>query len=267
MSKKKPIEGNDKIGKLIRVNRQELDPNGKGYAELVFWGDVHYGHPQCAIEKAKEMLDYCIKNNIYVIGMGDMLECGTRLSIGDSVYKQKLNPQEQMEGMLEILQPIADSGLLLGIHSGNHEDRISNMGGLNVTKNMARELGVPYLGAACWHKFKVGPTNYTLYTMHGSGGAQFVHTKLGRAMQIANNFWCDIFAMGHVHAKVVEAREVQRLNMRNKTVEQIRQYVLLTGSYLTYDRSYAQASGYGPATIGSPKIKLQADRRRIHSSA
>lgn len=264
--RKKQLVGNDKIGKLIRVNNQTLEVGKKGYASIIFWGDLHYGHPQCAIKKAMKMLDYCIENHIYVIGMGDLLECGTRLSVGDSVYKQKLNPQEQMEDMLEYLKPVADSGLLLGLHSGNHEDRISNMSSLNITKNMSRELGVPYLGSAVWHRFKVGKTTYSLYTMHGAGGAQFVHTKLGRAMQIANNFWCDIFAMGHVHARVIESREVQRLNHRNRTVEQIKQYVLLTGSWLTYDRSYAQTAGYGPATIGSPKIQLYADRRRIHSS-
>lgn len=263
--KKHKLVGNDKIGKLIRVNNQTLDPNGKGYASIVFWGDLHYGHPQCAIEKAMAMVDYCIKNNIYMIVMGDLLECGQRISVGDSVYNQ-LNPQQQMEDMLEMLRPLAESGLCLGMHTGNHEDRISNGSGLHVIKNMCRELKVPYLGSAVWHRLKVGSTTYSMYTMHGAGGAQFVHTKLGRAMQIANNFWCDIFAMGHVHAKVIESREVQRLNHRNRTVDQIKQYVLLTGSWLTYDRSYAQTAGYGPATIGSPKIKLQADRRRIHGS-
>jgi hypothetical protein len=267
MSKRKiELEGSDKIGKMIRCNNQELDPNGKGYAEIIFWGDVHYGHPQCDIKRAMAMLDYCLENGIYVIGMGDMLECGTRISIGDSVYKQKLNPQEQMEEMLKMLQPIAESGLLLGLHSGNHEDRISNMAGLNLTKNMCRELNVPYLGGAMWHKFKVGKTNYSLYTMHGSGGAQFVHTKLGRATQIANSFWCDVFAMGHVHAKACEPIERQRLNIRNRTVEQFKMYIVLTGSWLTYDRSYAQTSGYAPATIGSPKVKLYSERRRIHGS-
>jgi UDP-2,3-diacylglucosamine pyrophosphatase LpxH len=263
---KKKVEGNDKIGKLIRCNNHTLKPCRKGYAEVVFWGDVHYGHPQCDIKKAMAMLNYCMEHGIYVIGMGDMLECGTRLSIGDSVYKQNLNPQEQMEEMLEFLKPIAESGLLLGLHSGNHEDRISNMSSLNITKNMCRELNVPYLGGAMWHKLKVGKQNYSLYTMHGAGGAQFVHTKLGRAVQIANNFWCDVFAMGHVHAKACEPIERQRLNLRNKIVEQFKMYIVLTGSWLTYDRSYAQTSGYGPATIGSPKVKLYAETRKIHGS-
>ena len=264
--KKKTLVGNDRIGKLIRLNQQTLTPGRKGYASIIFWGDIHYGHPQCEIDRAMAMLDYCIENGVYVIGMGDLLECGTRLSIGDSVYKQKLNPQGQMEFMLEALRPIAESGLLLGPHSGNHEDRISNMTGLNLTKNMCRELKVPYLGGAMWHKLRVGKTNYSLYTMHGAGGAQFVHTKLGRAVQIANNFWCDVFAMGHLHAKACEPIERQRINLRNKTVEQFKMYVVLTGSYLTYDRSYAQVKGYSPATIGSPKIQLYADRRRIHGS-
>ena len=263
--KNKKLTGNDRGVRDIRCNVHTLKHEGE-YASIIFWGDVHHGHPQCDIKRALAMLDYCLKHNVYVIGMGDFLECGTRLSIGDSVYKQKLNPQEQMEDMLGFLEPISKSGLLLGLHSGNHEDRISHMAGLNLTKNMCRELKVPYLGGAVWHKLRVGSQNYSLYTMHGAGGAQFIHTKLGRAVQIANSFWCDVFAMGHVHAKACEPLEKQRINIRNRTVEQFKMYVVMTGSYLTYDRSYAQTSGYSPATLGSPKIKLHYKERDIHGS-
>ena len=116
---KKDLVGNDKIGRLIRLNQKELEPGKKGYASLVFWGDVHAGHPQCDLERAKKMLAYCLHNHIYILGMGDFLECGLSTSVGDSVYKQNLNPQEQMEEMVEILLPFSKAGLLLGIHEGN----------------------------------------------------------------------------------------------------------------------------------------------------
>ena len=116
---KKTLIGDEKVGKLIRLNQQILTPGPKDYASIVFWGDVHAGHPQADIPKAKEMLDYCLANNIYVLGMGDFIESGTRDSIGDSVYQQKLNPQEQMEFMVEMLTPLAEAGLLLGLHVGN----------------------------------------------------------------------------------------------------------------------------------------------------
>ncbi len=70
---KKKLVGNDRVGRLIRLNRKELKPSKRGYASIVFWGDVHVGHPQCEIEKAKAMLDYCVKQGYYVLGMGDSL--------------------------------------------------------------------------------------------------------------------------------------------------------------------------------------------------
>lgn len=102
----------------MKLNRRTLTPrNGK--ACIVAFGDLHSGHPTCLWDKAKAMLDYCLAKNYYVIGMGDLLECGITGSIGDSVYTQNLNPQGQMEAVIELLKPLADAGLLLGLHSGN----------------------------------------------------------------------------------------------------------------------------------------------------
>ena len=113
--------GKDKIpGRPIRLNRVSLQvkPN-KEYAELIFWGDVHLGYPSCNIEKAKAMIEYALDNKVYVIGMGDYVDAGLRDSVGDSVYRQKLNPQKQMEAMEKILKPLANEGLLIGLLSGN----------------------------------------------------------------------------------------------------------------------------------------------------
>ena len=72
--------------------------------------------------------------------MGDLLECGTTGSIGDSVYHQKLNPQEQMEQMVDILMPLAKAELIIGLHNGNHCQRIANATSIDVAKMMANLL-------------------------------------------------------------------------------------------------------------------------------
>ena len=59
-------------GRPVKFNRKELKPQkGKEYAEIVFFGDLHYGASTCLTEKAKKMLDYCLANNVYVHFMGD----------------------------------------------------------------------------------------------------------------------------------------------------------------------------------------------------
>lgn len=265
-SLKKTLVGNERVGKLIRLNQKVLTPGKKEYASIVFWGDVHYGHPQCDIERATGMLDYCLKHHIYVVAMGDLIECGLRDSVGDSVYNQKLNPQGQMEFMIELLKPLAEAGLLLGIHEGNHENRITKNTGVNITKIMCKMLDVPYLGYAIWHLIRVGKQNYTMYTTHGSSGSRFKHTKLKAVMDIAMFFEADVVAMGHVHSRAIEPMHRQRVNLRNRTVEDRRILVVLSGAYLTYDKSYAQMKGYPPASLGSSKIQLRADRWSVHAS-
>jgi len=171
---------NDKIiGRPIRLNQARLEvKKGKDYAQLLFFGDLHLGHPQCNLQTATEYLEWARKNGVYVLLMGDLLECGTTTSIGDSVYHQRLNPQEQMEEMVEILTPLAKAGLIVGLHSGNHEMRIANSTSIDVSKMMANMLGVKYLNYACWSLLTVGKQHYTCYSMHGKSGAKFKHTKL-----------------------------------------------------------------------------------------
>jgi len=260
--------GKDKLrGRAIRLNRQKLiTKKGKNYAELLFWGDVHYGYPTCDIEKAIAMLDYALKKRIHVILMGDLLEAGLKDSIGDSVYRQKLNPQEQLENMVKILKPLAKAGLIIGMHEGNHENRITKATGIDITKIMAKLLGVHYLGYSCWSLFSVEGIRYSLYSTHGTSGSKFKHTKLKAIMDIAAWLNSDILAMGHVHSVASEIIIKQRFDaMRNRIVED-KQYVCLTGSYMAWDRSYAQAANMPITKLGSPKAKLFSDKRSVHFS-
>lgn len=116
----KEFVGKDKLkGRAIRLNAQRLEPNHGDYAEFLALGDIHYGHPACDIARVEKQVQYCLNNGVYVLGMGDYIEAGLRGSVGDSVYMQNLNPQKQMDFILELFQPLADRGLILGLHDGN----------------------------------------------------------------------------------------------------------------------------------------------------
>lgn len=107
-------------GRTMKLNRRVLEvPEKKDRVNIVAFGDLHAGHPTCLWDKARAMLDYCLQHNYYVILMGDLLECGITGSVGDSVYTQNLNPQAQMEAVIDLLQPLASKGLILGLHAGN----------------------------------------------------------------------------------------------------------------------------------------------------
>lgn len=255
------------VGRPIRLNRQTLKvKRGKNYAEVLFFSDLHLGHPQCRLDLAKKNLDYCLHNGIYVHCLGDAIEAGTTTSVGDSVYQQHLNPQEQMEAVIELLEPLAKAGLITGFHNGNHETRILKTTSVDPGKWMAKALGVPFLGYACWNLFRVGNQNYTLYTHHGYSGARFKHSKMKVVVDLAANFHGDVVAIGHVHDLATEKIIKQRVDLRSKTVVSEKTYLMITGSYIDYDRSYAQMLGLPPTVLGSPKAKFLSDRHDVHVS-
>lgn len=261
-------QGTDRlVGRPIRLNKVVMElKKGKDYAQLMFFGDMHLGYPECRVEKALEYLGWARRNGVYVVGMGDYLECGTTTSIGDSVYHQRLNPDKQAEVMTELFRPLADAGLLIGIHSGNHEDRIQKMTSIDLTKRMARDLKVPYLSAACWNMLSVGKQKYSMYTWHGKSGARFKHTKMKAAMDPVAWLSADIIAMGHVHSIGAEPCFRQVVDFRNKQVKEEKCHVFITGSYISWDKSYAQGAGLPITAIGSPTAKLFANTHNIAGS-
>lgn len=260
----KNLEKDKIIGRPIRINKVVLQPNRDKYVELLFFGDLHYGHPECDINKAKGFLDWALENKVYIIGMGDYIEAGLTNSVGDSVYQQKLNPQQQMDYVIELFRPLAEAGLIIGLHEGNHEDRILKTTSINITKIMCKVLKVPYLGYSCWNLVKVGKQNYTMYTTHGSSGSKFKHTKLKAVMDILAWIKADIVAMGHVHSIAAEPVMAQQIDLRSRTVIEDKCYAVLTGSYLKWDNTYAQAKNMPITKLGSPKAKLRIDYKDVH---
>jgi len=250
------------IGRPIRLNRKTLKvKKGQDYVEVVFIGDVHYGSPQCDVKRFKGMIDYCNKNNLYVVLMGDLIETATRHSVGAGVYEQTSPADDQHEQMIEWLRPLALKGLILGTHGGNHEERIYKDSGYNVAKALARELKVTYLGDACWSQFKVGTQTYTLYTLHGRSGSKFDGTALLALERLSVSFFADLVAMGHAH-KCINSIVVSQ-KVEHRQVVEHKKHLIICGAYLKYDGGYGQTIGLPISKLGSPKIKFFSKKKDI----
>lgn len=252
---------NDKlVGRPIRLNRQTLKVKD-GHTQVMFIGDVHYGSPQCDIKRFLANLEYCLKHQIYVFLMGDLIEVATRHSVGAGVYEQECIADSQHEQMVEWLRPLADKGLILGSHAGNHEERIYKETGVNLSKALCRELRVPFLGDACWSQFRVGKQTYSLYTLHGRTGSRFDGTALLALERISTSFFADIVACGHVHKTINSIVLMQRVV--NGQVIEHKKHLLITGAYVKYDRGYGQTLGLPISKLGSPKVKFFADKHDL----
>lgn len=251
-----------------RLSQVELQVNSKGYAPLLFFGDVHWGHKSCNEKAVYAMLDWVLENNVYLIFMGDALEMGTRDSYG--LWEQKLNPDEQVNGIIELMQPIADKGLIIGWHRGNHCERVSKSTGVDITRIICNSLNVKYFGYSHWTSLKVTDgkqhQNYSLYSTHGRGGSRFKHTQLKSVVDKMGWTRADIIAMGHLHGLSAEPVPYEYIDWKDKQVKAGKCYCTLTGSYLNWAGSYAEDGGYPVNKIGSPKAKLRADYKDIHFS-
>ena len=248
----------------MRLNKQVLIPKkGKDYAEVIFLGDSHYGSPEFDEPRFLAMVDYCRHNSIYVFLMGDMIELATRHSVGAGVYQQKFPGQTQYEVMVEWLKPLTKKKLIIGLHQGNHEERVYKESGVNISKQMARELAIPYLGDACWNTFRVGQETYSIYSLHGRTGSKFDGTALLALERLAAPFHADLVAMGHAHKCISSSILMQKVS--HGMVVEHKKHLLITGSYLKYG-GYAQTFGLPPSKLGSPKVKFMTSRHDISIS-
>ena len=253
------------IGRPIRCNRQKLEvKRGKNYAEVLFIGDTHLGSPQFDRQRFLNMVAYAKKNSLYVFLMGDLIELATRHSVGAGVYEQEEIAQSQYEQMCDWLKPLASKNLILGTHRGNHEARVYELAGVDISKALARELNVPYLGDACWSTFSVGKEKYSIYSLHGRSGARFDGTALLALERLSVSFAADLVAMGHAHKTISSSVVFQKTV--SGSVKEFKKFLLITGSYLKYDGGYAQVVGLPISKLGSPKVKLFANRHDLSIS-
>lgn len=197
--------------------------------------------------------------------MGDLLESAIVGSVGD-LFGQKATPQEQMDYIIDILTPVVEAGLLLGLHSGNHCDRITKTTGINVMQIICRELHVPYLDHAAFHIWYVGGESYTAHSTHGSSGARLPYSKLKSALDVFRYTDVEMVLYGHLHGLDHMTALFSTVDRRTRKVESVVRHAILTGSYLRYKGSYAEKKNLIPVQMGSPIISLYGEKHDIHVS-
>ena len=272
------ILGLDKEGKnqneeesiQLNVVRMKV-PNHTNHVKVVLLGDVHYGHNDCNKEYFAKVLTWLFVNKeVYVIIMGDMVETSIKDSRG--LFDQENFSNSQIYKMIEMLRPIADEGRLLGMHIGNHEQRIKNSTGLDITELMALMLKVPYFKYGVAHKFILTQGEkeeiYTMYTTHGKSRAQYSHTKMNACLKLPSIVDdAEVYAMGHVHELGNHKTNPYHIGDSMDKLTRYEKIFVLTGSYLKYWGTYAQQSSYAPSGgTGSPKLKFHIDEHMIRVS-
>ena len=231
--------------KWIEYDLGDLD---KAYIYPI--GDLHVGDPLFNEKAFKEFVDSIkSKDNAYLILMGDLLDCATKDSIGDT-YSAKQNPQQAKKYLINLLQPIKEK--VLGVVQGNHEHRIWKTSGVDVTEDIANALGCSYNREGLLLNIRLGHTNnpnirqsYTIYATHGVGAGRTIGSKANVMKRASEEVLANIYVIGNTHQPNVFPDTYHVPDVIHKKVIALTRYYVNGGSFLSWG-GYAEAKMYPP---------------------
>lgn len=248
-----------------------------GFKELEFipTSDVHYGNHLFSRKHFLRHIAYIkAEPNRYTFLNGDMCESTIKSSKGD-IFKQVGSVQDQWGWISELLYPIADR--ILGCCDGNHEDRIYNETGISVTKEIAKNLMIPYRPEGMLLKISFGggngrhpesPYTYWHYYTHGYGGARTASAKSVKVERTSSYIHADVYGMSHDHvsnaAPVVYLMPDNRTHTHKEngfTVGKItakRKMLVKTNAFVKWG-GYAEKGGFAPSDLTTPIIKMAGE--------
>lgn len=223
---------------------------------LVPLGDFHYGSPHCLVDDIKKTVQWIKEKGALWIGMGDYIEMGTKTSVGAGVYEQILKPQDQIEGVVDLLDPIKDTCICL--LKGNHEERSHKAVGIDPAMVIASELGVSYSGWESWGAISNNHAAYTFHAVHGGSGhknAALLMNMMDRDMR--KFISTDLIFRAHSHDRITMSCEVIDVISSAHSVRIREQLLVGTGHFLGRAESYAAAKSLAPKPSGTIAIWLR----------
>lgn len=264
MPRKKPE------GLVMPGIKHELDCHGRPI-EVLALADLHIGDPHSDKRLINELIS-SVKDddNRYCVLAGDLMNTAITGSKSDS-YAETLRPSEQLEQCYELFAPIRDK--IIAIVPGNHEERITRTAGTDMTRMLARELGLQdvYRDNSALVILRFGhsylhstPLTYSLYVNHGhGGGGRRAGSKLNSLQDFASIIDADCFIVGHTHLPASFKQSQYRISPQRGVAVLHEQLFVNTASALTYG-GYGNRGGYQPPSNSYPVITL--DNRNHHMS-
>lgn len=237
--------------------------------------DAHFGSHYFSGKHFERTLRYVDDNSpVYVVVNGDLCESSIKTSKGD-IFKQVGTPQDQRDWMIEKLYPIRNK--ILGCTTGNHEERIYRECGIDISKDIANALGVPYRPEGIMLKISFGDNNngtkgkpyvYFCYATHGYGGARTASAKAVKVERTSTFVHADFYIMSHDHVSnaapaiylMPDNRTVldTKTGFRTGSVKAQRKLLVKSNAYLMWG-GYGERGGFSPTDLEVPLIMLSGE--------
>jgi UDP-2,3-diacylglucosamine pyrophosphatase LpxH len=243
---------------------------GREETRLAILSDLHWDNPKCDRDMLKRHLDYCLKESIPVMVVGDLF-CLMQGKGDRRGNKSDIRPEHNnakyldsvVETAVEWFSPYAS--ILTVIGYGNHETAIIKYQETDLLQrfvdlmNYKNKSNIFTGGYGGWLVIKKNirtntSMSKTLKYFHGSGGGGIV-TKgainLTRALETYENM--DVFVMGHIHENSSrnDVRDALQYNTGKHTYELIQKqiHLAITG---TYKEEYVDGFGGWHVERGAP---------------
>jgi hypothetical protein len=239
-------------------------------AYIIPISDIHIGDPLTDYVKLYGYLNWIKENPAWIVLNGDLLTCDIKQSVGD-IYKQELNPQQQLDELVKIFTPFQDR--IIGITAGNHELRIQKEVGVDILRIFTQILKIEdkydqdslllhiRLGRDKFKK-RIG---YTIFATHGWSNGRRAGGKLNATQELRHIILADCYIASHTHTQGAIVEKYLVPDYRNKKILEIKQLFVSAGSFLKYG-SYAERKGMPIAKTGTPRIRLDGTQKDIHVS-
>ena len=255
--------------KLIKVNLNEQTGRIVDKVTIIPIADVHIGDKLSNLKLLKEALQR-IKDepNTFTIINGDLCNMALKNSKSD-VYSDNLSPMEQVLTATELLEGIKNK--ILVISTGNHEDRTKKETNIDVTRLIAKQLGIEDRYAEAWwylyltfgKDIKGRAITYGITGIHGYGGGRKSGGKINKLEDMSQVVIADLYVMSHTHKPISTKNCIYIPYYQSRALSKQEMYYLMTNSFLESDGGYAEKMGFSPSNTSLTEAQLSGTKRKI----
>jgi len=260
------------IAPRLRVNQQEDDevkfveynfddrarfPKPPSQIELTHLTDLQYGARTFKEDTFLKYREWILASpyRFCVLG-GDIIDAATVLSIANP-YENTGEPIDQVDGVVRLLQPLADKGRILGYAGGNHERRTIKAFG-DCGRLIARNLRVPYSrGVQLLDLYFGDHKPFRVSIWHGSGGARTKGAKAQMLHRFMGQADSHVYFVGHLHDALLLFDWRQQRSANKISLQKIAG--IMSSSFQGYWNSYAEVAAMSPSGTMMARVILYRD--------
>lgn len=255
--------------KLIKIDLNKETGRIIDKITIIPIADVHIGDKLSNLKLLKEALQRIKEEpDTYTIINGDLCNMALKNSKSD-VYSDGLTPMEQVLTATELLEDIKNK--ILVISTGNHEDRTIKETNIDVTRLIAKQLGIEDRYADAWWYLYLtfGKDNkgraitYGITGIHGYGGGRKSGGKINRLEDMSQVVIADLYLMSHTHKPISTKNCIYIPYYQSRALSKQEMYYLMTNSFLESDGGYAEKMGFAPTNTSLTEAHLSGTKRKI----